>query len=183
MGSSDIANDAESDSPFATACVRGFSRLRRVAAGMGFGASDADDILQDVYIEACQRPGQYRGAPEAERWLLRVTINRCLLEYRRRSRFKRTADEILRRRQSRGSEGPSSDDALLTRCEEIELVRVGLREMDGSLAAVLVLRYFCEQNATEIGEILELPAATVRSRLRAARMELADRLVRKGVTS
>jgi len=141
---------------------------------MGFDASDADDILQDVFIEASQRPGQYRGPLEAERWLLRVTVNRCLLEYRRRQRFRRAAAEILRRRQASELDRTMAPAVAPLRGEEIESVRQALRELDGSLAAVLVLRYFCECNATEIGEILEVAPATIRSRLRAARLMLAS---------
>ena len=43
--------------------------LRRLVAGMGFGAADADDILQDVFVEASQRPGEFRDGKAAQRWL------------------------------------------------------------------------------------------------------------------
>lgn len=180
VGALEPAANESADNCFTDAFLRTHSRLGRVAAGMGFGKSDADDILQDVFVEASERPGQYHGAAGAERWLIRVTINRCLLEYRRRQRFSRAAGEILRRRQARESD-QDADVADSFRAEEIELVRKALREMDGSSAAVLVLRYFCEYNATRIGEILVMPPATVRSRLRTARLLLADRLMRKGI--
>lgn len=156
-------------------------RLRRVVAGLGFASSDAEDILQDVFLEASQRPGQYRGAAAAERWLIRVVVNRCLLEYRRRRRFRRAGGEILeaaRTRQRNIARETAADPA---RAEEIDRMRDALRELDGSLAAPLVLRYFCEYNATQIGEILELPPATVRSRLRTARLSLAEWLRGEGI--
>ena len=174
------ANDGAADS-LAAALVEALPRLKRVVAGMGLGPADADDILQDVFLDASQRPGQYRGPGQAERWLLRVTVNRCLLEYRRRSRFRRAAAEILRRHQARQPAAPALGSATADTVEEIELIRETLRELDGSLAAALVLRYFCGYNATQIAEILNLPPATVRGRLRTARMLLAERLTKKGL--
>jgi RNA polymerase sigma-70 factor (ECF subfamily) len=173
------ANDAADN--LADAFPIALPRLKRVVAAMGFGPADADDILQDVFVEATQRPGQYRGPEQARRWLLRVTVNRCLLEYRRRSRFQRAAAEIQRAGRAVQPTGSLTAATSADQTEEIELIREALRELDGSLAAPLVLRYFCDHNATEIGDILDLPATTVRGRLRTARMFLAERLTKKGV--
>jgi DNA-directed RNA polymerase specialized sigma24 family protein len=60
-------------------------------------------------------------------------------------------------------------------------VRETLQKLDGSLLGPLVLRYFCDLNSTEIGQILELKQSTVRSRLREARLVLARQLMRRGV--
>ncbi len=155
--------------------------LERVVAGMGFGPAAADAILQYVFLEATRPPGQYRGPEQARRWLLRVTVNRCLLEYRRRSRFRRAAAELLQRRQAHQPADSPTGTMTADRTEEIELIREALRELDGPLAAPLVLRYFCDCNATQIGEILNLPPPTVRSWLRTARMLLAERLTKKGL--
>ena len=146
---------------------------------MGFGVADAEDILQNVYLDARQRPGEDRGPADAERWLLRVAVNRCLLEYRQKRRFAGVAEQVRLQRPFREPDG-EADSAV--RDEETLLVRETLRDLDAQSSAMLVLRYFCEQNASEIGEILDLPAATVRGRLRAARMELAEELIKRGVT-
>ncbi len=60
-------------------------------------------------------------------------------------------------------------------------MRKTLQEMDESLLAPMVLRYFCDLNSREIGEILTLSPLAVRSRLRKARMILAKRLIKRGV--
>ena len=158
---------------FSASYVGVLPKLRRIAAGMGFAPPDADDILQDVYIEALRGPGEHQGDAATASWLCRVTVNRCLLEYRRRARFQRAAAEFGSRR------SPDAAPATLSRpivAEEVEHVRKALLELDGEHAAVLTLRYFCEFDSREIGEMLQAPAATVRSRLRAARLLLAREL-------
>jgi RNA polymerase sigma factor (sigma-70 family) len=173
-------DERDPDRGFSAAYLQQLPQLRRVVAGTGFDAADAEDILQDVYLQASQRPGEYRGAAEAKHWLLRVTVNRCLLEYRRRRRFRRAAEEILRRPVSNESGNPGDPPGGSATVDELESVRRGLRQMDGRAGALLVLRYFCELDATQIGEILQWPPSTVRSRLRLARLELAEMLKERG---
>ena len=165
--------------PVAGAFVQERVRLRRIVVGMGFGAADADDILQDVFVEARTRPGRCRGENEARRWLTRVTVNRCLGEYRRRKRFRCAAERIVRR-QAQAS--PDTADAGAIRAEEVAAVQDAMRELDGPLLAPLVLRYFSGLNATEIADALELNANTVRSRLRKARLILAEKLIERGIS-
>ena len=145
-------------------------RLKRIAAGLGLGAADAEDALHDSYVALLQRSGQFAEVADATRWLARVMVNRCRLHHRRRRRWLRAAGNwVLRRRDPR----PADDDQAA--------VRQCLTQMDGDDVAMLVLRYFCDFNATEVGEILQVPAGTVRSRLRRARLALAEQLLARGL--
>lgn len=164
---------------FVDVLVRRLPRLRRIAAGMGFGPADADDILQSVYLEAAERPGEYRGEEESARWLTRVTVNRCLAEHRRRKRFTEKASDILERAGARGEPRQPDRDAI--REEEVDLIREAMIELDAAMLAPLVLRYFEDMDATQIGRVLNLPPATVRTRLRRARMLLAKQLIERGI--
>ena len=155
-------------------------RLKRIVAGMGLSASDGEDALQDVSIQALQRRDVFADKAESVRWLIKVTVNRCPMEHRRRRSFQRHAGEILRRRQEIGTQSDRIDVKAIA-AEELEIVRETLQELDGSLLALLVLRYFCDLNSTEIGKVLDLNQSTVRSRLREARMILAGQLMQRGI--
>lgn len=156
------------------------AKLRRIAAGMGLGPSDVDDVLQDVSIKALEGPEGLDTKEQSARWLIRVTINRCITEHRRRKTFKRHAGQILESRlQKEAASKPTAQKAI--RAEELEIVRKSLQKLDETLLPPLVLRYFCDLNSKEIADILDLPASTVRSRLRDARMILARRLQKKGI--
>ncbi len=153
-----------------------FETLKRIVAGLGFGAADAQDILQDVYVQASQR-GAALPAGQARAWLVRVTVNRGLLEHRQRKRFRRATARILRER----PEGQaSSPDALAEKAEEAAAVRQAMRELDEPLLVVMALRYSSGMDSTEIGEALAIPPATVRRRLHDARLILARRLMERG---
>lgn len=155
-------------------------RLKRIIAGMGLSASDAEDILQDVSIRALEQPVRGRSKGQCVRWLIKVTVNRCLTEFRRRKRFRRKASQILKRRSETKTDSKTVENKAIV-AEELEIMRKTLQEVDESLLAPMVLRYFCDMNSREIGEILSLSPSNVRSRLRKARMILAKRLVERGI--
>jgi RNA polymerase sigma factor (sigma-70 family) len=156
--------------------------LKRIVAGMGLNASDSEDILQDVSIRVLNQSITFESRQDCVRWLIKVTVNRCLMEHRRRKRFRRQVHEILRRRnKTKGAAKSAAEKVIIV--EELEIVRESLQNLEESLLAPMVLQYFCDLNSTEICQILGLNPSTVRSRLRESRMILAKRLLERGVGS
>jgi RNA polymerase sigma-70 factor (ECF subfamily) len=174
------ASERSSEANFVDIFSAEMGRLKRIIAGMGLGASDAEDVLQDVVIQALRRTGKCQTKEDSIRWLIKVTVNRCLMEHRRRRSFCRRAPEILKRR-SETATNPATAEKKAVIAEEIEIMRETLQELDETLLTPMVLRYFCDLNSREVGEILALSPSTVRSRLREARMILAKRLVERGI--
>ena len=155
-------------------------RLKRIIAGMGLSAPDGEDVLQDISIKALKQTRELESPEDDIRWLIKVTVNRCLMEQRRRRTFSRHAQEILKRKQQTKMASKATDEKVII-AEELEIVRKSLQKLDDSLLAPIVLRYFCDLNSKEVGEILALSPSTVRSRLREARMILAKGLMERGV--
>ena len=155
-------------------------RLKRIVAGMGLSGSDAEDVLQDISIRALQQSAAFENRQNGVRWLIKTTVNRCLMEHRSRRRFRRHAREILKRQQeTKGATKTTVEKTIVA--EELEIVRESMKDLDNSLLAPMVLQYFCDLNSTEVGRILGLNPSTVRSRLREGRMILAKRLIERGV--
>jgi len=174
------AGERSSEANFVDIFLAELGRLKRIIAGMGLSAADGEDVLQDVSIQALRRAGKCQTKEDSVRWLIKVTVNRCLMEHRRRRSFRRRASEILKRRSETETHLTTADQNVIV-AEEIEIVRESLQELDDSLLMPMVLRYFCDLNSKEVGEILALSPSTVRSRLRAGRMILAKRLIERGI--
>ena len=126
-------------------------------------AADAEDVYQDVFLrllgeEARDWDGEYLKA-----WLLRTALNRCVDV--QRFRLRRPAlslDEVPELAH------PADDGAA-------ELWEAVSRLPEGERTAVP--RHYAEGYRTEeIAAMLRVPAATVRTRLRRARMRLKDLL-------
>ena len=161
--------------------VANFERLKKIAGGVGVTGSDVEDVLQDVSVEAVRTDRRFADEGQVLRWLIRITVNRCFLDGRRKGRFKRAADGILQRLKAKKTQlGPHQS---AVEVEELEMVRQSLKKLDAEMMAPLVLKYYCNLNSVEIGEILSLVPASVRSRLRKGRLVLAKSLIDKGLKS
>lgn len=157
-----------------------FGRLKRIVVGMGLDASDGEDVLQDVSIRVLKQSVTFESWQDCIRWLIKVTVNRCLMEHRSHKRFHRQVREILRRRNETKEAIKTTAEKVII-VEKLEIIRESLQNLEESLLAPLVLQYFCDLNSTEIGQILGLNPSTVRSRVREGRMILAKRLLERGV--
>jgi RNA polymerase sigma factor (sigma-70 family) len=149
-----LADDRASDNGILAVLLAQTPRLRRIVAGLGFGPADADDILQDVSLKTINESLLYQTQDEAERWLIRVTINCCMTEFRKRKRFSRRASDIAERARAPKDEQGTDEKAI--NAEQIDMVQHGLKELDESLLMPLVLKYFCDMNSNEIGNVLAL---------------------------
>lgn len=160
---------AEPDDTLLAAWQEAEPRLRRLVAAMGLGRADADDLLQNVYLAARQAvaPSDIEGC---RRWLFRIAINRCRLEHRRKRRWQAVWESVHRVWVE--YVGRSGIDTA-AEGEEQRALKIALRRLPADLRNLVVLRYYCDLNSTDIGQILGLPAATVRGQLSLARRRLA----------
>ncbi len=178
-----LLQDAEQAPPSGVHLVQTFAGLdgkfKRILGSMGLGVHDCEDVLQDTLVKVLRHTGEFQDARHAERWLMRLVINRCLDEHRKRRRFRQVATTVLRLRKATARSRRPDDDLILA--EELDIVRQGLASLDGSLAMPLTLKYCCGMSSAEIGDLLDLPASTVRGSLSKARMVLAERLMKRGL--
>ncbi|MFT7669256.1 MAG: RNA polymerase sigma-70 factor (ECF subfamily) [Planctomycetota bacterium] len=121
------------------------------------GASDADDLVSETWLIALQ------AKPLVDRplrpWLGTVLGN--LARQRARSKGRRAERERMAAR----DEAQPSAGELTARAESQKLLMEELLKLDVDLREILLLRFFENKSAAEIGRIKELPASTVKSRL------------------
>ena len=132
-------------------------------------AADAEDILQEVFLQVHRSLGTYDPARGAlSTWLHRITVNRCL-NWRRGRRFSWSLERIPDR--ERGDDRPS-----LESLAERDSVRHALDGLSDKLRIVVVLRHYWGLSNAEIAQILELPLGTVKSRLNQAMQHMKEYL-------
>jgi RNA polymerase sigma-70 factor (ECF subfamily) len=158
--------------------------LARLARAMGVAADRVDDVLQEVFVAAWEKSPSDVDGEALKRWLIRVTTNRCNLEHRRRKGWRVVLEKIgwLRAVMGDSCGDSSREDAAgaTVASEERELVRRAVERLPPEQRTVLVLRYFEHYDARQIGDILGMPHATVRSHLHKARRSLARTLIDAG---
>ena len=124
--------------------------------------ADAEDVYQDVFLRFFQQEAADWDSERTKAWLLRATVNRCADIHRFRLRRPVLALEDI------AGAAPADDSAA-------ELWDAVARLPEKLRTAVHL--YYAEGYATEeIAALLGVPPATVRTRLRRARLKLKDLL-------
>jgi RNA polymerase sigma factor (sigma-70 family) len=146
--------------------------LRRLAAVLATDADDADDLAQETLVAAWTTPPSEPGPVRP--WLASVLRNRFRMF--RRGRTRREERELAGVSTSSSTLEPERD------VERIEVLRILLAELE-ILAeedrAIVVRRFFDGESAVEIGRALDMPAATVRSRIHRSLQRLRQGLNRR----
>ena len=143
---------------------------------LGYGP-DAQDAVQDAFLIALRAIERLRE-PEAAGWWLRgILRNVCLRRLRERKQGEVPFEEEL----SRGVEIgflESSVEETIDRMAMREWVWSALGELPEDLQVTAMLRYFGGHSSyEEISATLGVPMGTVKSRLNAAKLRLAEALL------
>jgi RNA polymerase sigma-70 factor, ECF subfamily len=136
---------------------------------------DADDIVQDAFVQAYLKLSSFRGSSAFYTWLYRIAFN-LAMSHARRGRKTASLDGLKAGWGSEPADNQPGPDAGLERRENVEMVQTALAELNTEYRTILVLREIEGCRYDEIAEILELPVGTVRSRLFRARLALRDQL-------
>ena len=159
-------------------------RLFRVARAILKDDAEAEDVLQDAYLDAYRNIAQFRGDSQLATWLVRIVTNRALMRLRKQKRdqvvvsMDQSADhggsEVFQF-PDRVSESPTT---AALRAEARRLIERRIDELPLSFRTVFVLREVEELSVEEVSECLGIPPATVRTRLFRARALLREALAR-----
>jgi RNA polymerase sigma-70 factor, ECF subfamily len=136
---------------------------------------DADDIVQDAFVQAYLKLDSFRGSSAFYTWLYRIAFN-LAMSHARRGKKTASLDGLKDGWGSEPTDHQPAPDAGLERREDVELVQTALAELNTEYRTILVLREIDGCRYDEIAEILDLPVGTVRSRLFRARLALRDQL-------
>lgn len=176
------ANDVAA---FETLMRRHNGRLFRIARSILKDDQDAEDALQEAYLDAYRHSATFRGDAQVSTWLTRIVINQSLMRLRRQ---KRDREILMFPSQEPGEpaapiEEPAdtaaeSPAASTLRAEVRRLIEQRVDELPAAFRTVFVMRDVEEMSVQETADLLGIPAATVRTRLFRARALLREALAR-----
>ena len=172
------APDAATDLTTEVLFSRHFSDVyRMVGRLLGPGASDADieDVVQQVFLQAHRALPRFRGESKVSTWLYGIAtrvVMTQLRSWRRQRRLERTVEAELESIDRRSPEASAAEREELARAWQA-ILRIKPKKR-----VVYVLFEIEGKSGEEIAALLEIPVATVWTRLHHARRELAKGLAR-----
>jgi RNA polymerase sigma-70 factor (ECF subfamily) len=139
---------------------------------------DAQDVVQDAFLNAYQSLDGFKGDSLFFTWLYRIAVNTAI-SHKRKQRILLSIDG--------GRNGVSSVQPLdesaasrpgeaLERAEQDQQLHYALSRLSPEHRAVLVLKDMEGQKYEAMAETLGVPIGTIRSRLHRARAELRELL-------
>jgi RNA polymerase sigma-70 factor (ECF subfamily) len=144
------------------------SRVFNVAWRMLGNAADAEDALQEVFLQAYRKIGGFKGESALGTWLYRMAVNLCL--DRLRSRAGRDGRQTGSLEDSPPKAASTTREMIVNR---LDLERAIARLPDGARAAFVLhdVEGFAHQ---EVGSILGVSEGTSKSQVHKARMKLRE---------
>jgi RNA polymerase sigma-70 factor (ECF subfamily) len=130
------------------------------------------DLLQDVFVRAWRNLATLEDLPlERQRaWLVAVGRNLAVDHYRAQA-TRQAASDALARALDASTAAPA--EAEVVEREQLARLDAAIWRLPEDLRIVLVLQVVDGRTSTEIGELLDRPAGTVRYQLAQARRRLA----------
>lgn len=138
---------------------------------------DAEDVVQDAFVQAYTKLDTFRRGSTFYTWIYRIAMNLAVSRGRRaKSRMSLEARrEVCGDEPAYQGEGPGEQ---LMRQEQAAEIESALESLSDEHRQILVLRGIDGLDYDQIADVLAINPGTVRSRLHRARSHFRDRLNR-----
>ncbi len=164
------ARAAAGDEPaFEDLVIRYQARVFRLARRLTGEDGDAQDALQEAFLQAYRGLGAFRGDARFSTWLYRIATNAALMQ--RRARRRRPAESLEAYLPRFDADGGRVEEVMDRRLLA-EKARAGIERLPDLYREAFVLRDLEELPTSEVAEVLGLEAAAVRQRVHRARLML-----------
>lgn len=130
----------------------------------------AEDICQEVFIKLFNLNKTFDDAEHERAFILRITINLCKDHYKS---FWHKRIVLGEKKEVVSDEDPGM---LVAQSDEARRLFSLVSELDDAFKSVVILFYYEGLGSKEIAQVLSVPEATVRSRLKRAREKLQKKL-------
>ncbi len=144
---------------------------------------DAADLAQEAFLKAWRSLPGYKFESAFSTWLYRLTGNLCIDFLRRQKRRPTAAQLPEQNEEDPVMELPDTAPSVeqqLTHKEDRRAVADAMMDLEEEFRLVLTLRVVEELSYEQIGQVLDLPVGTVKSRLARARIKLRKILLEHG---
>jgi RNA polymerase sigma-70 factor (ECF subfamily) len=135
------------------------------------GRDDAEDVLQQVFLEVWRSRARYDPARPLEPWIVNIAHKRAIDHLRRRSRHDGT--QIV----SLTEPDRAATDRFVDEFAEAQVVTRALGELSVEQRETLVLAYFNDLTQSQIAGRMNVPLGTVKARSQRGLRRLAAILV------
>jgi RNA polymerase sigma-70 factor (ECF subfamily) len=152
-------------------------KMYYLALRMLGNAQEAEDVVQETFLRVYMNLDRYDEAHKFSTWIYRIANNLCIDRLRRRKPtlsldFEDENGETTGSGYAvlSGDEDRPEEQMILSELQST--VRDAIDKLPDKYKSVVILRYLHDLSLQEIGEVLDLPVTTVKTRVHRAREAL-----------
>ena len=158
--------------------------LFRTARAILRDDTEAEDALQEAYLQAHRALPAFRGEARLGTWLVRIVANEALVRRRKQARRAQivpmqSADATPGLEELRDDDMDQRPEPSAERAEVRRLLERQIDALPDAYRTVFMLRAVEELTVEETAAVLQIPEATVRTRFFRARSLLREALAQK----
>jgi RNA polymerase sigma-70 factor (ECF subfamily) len=153
-------------------------RVYSLCLRMTNNIAEAEDLLQDAFLQVFRKLATFRGDSAFSTWLYRIAMNTVLMHFRRKSLSRVSLDECHRNHEGDRPvrrEYGTRDGRLETSVTRIALVRA-ISKLPEGYRAIFLLHEVEGYQHREIAELLGCSVGTSKSQLHKAKLRIRDTL-------
>ena len=150
---------------------RNNARLYRAIRSIVQDEQEVEELMQQAYVLAYTRLGQFAHGALFSTWLLRIGVNEALQRFRRDRRWPRVATDALDEEPSM-QDTDSTPEQRLARAQLNHLLEQLVDGLPESHRSVFMLREIQQLSTSEVAEVLGLSPDNVKQRLSRAKAHL-----------
>ena len=159
-------------------------RVYRAARSIVRDEQEAEDVMQQAYVNAFTHLRQFNGSAQFSTWLTKIAINEALARVRRRGRYEPLDDDLSNVEPLMSSNPAQSPERQAFAGELRNLLESAIDALPDGMREVFVLRQVEGLSTSEAAECLGVSQDVVKTRLSRGRAHLRRRLVeRTGATA
>ena len=159
-------------------------RIYRVARAITRDDREAEDVMQQAYVNAFFNLRQFQGRAQFATWLTRIAVNEALARVRRRGRYEAFDDEFSKAVSLDGRGAATNPERQAFVTELRDLLESAIDELPDGAREVFVLRDVEGLSTAETAASLDVSEDVVKTRLSRARAALRQALLeRAGATA
>lgn len=155
---------------------RHHARVYRFVVRQTGSEAMADDIANEVFLELWKQAAKFEFRSEVSTWLLGIARFKALSARRRRSE-----DAIDDEQAARVADDADTPEVATLKKDKAAALRALVDALSEEHRTVVDLAYYHGKSVGEIGEILDIPVATVKTRMFYARKKLGEALKGAGI--
>ncbi|MDQ8727096.1 sigma-70 family RNA polymerase sigma factor [Bradyrhizobium sp. LHD-71] len=138
-------------------------------------ATVAEDLVSQVFLDVWRTAGQFEGRSQVSTWMLAIARFKALTALRNRRHEDLDQEEVLQIADT----GDTPEIAMARRQTSLTL-RKAISQLSPAHREIIDLVYYHEKSVEEVGQIIGIPQATVKTRMFYARKHLAELLKEAG---